>query len=373
MPIRDLFRREHRDDPPAAPSTNGTAEATPERVAPDGSIGPVDAEQDATPSAPPPSRFRLRGLGHVFDRGERAAQAEIPADLWVRCGNDRCKELTYVREFEINLRVCQKCGHHTRLGARERIAQLLDVDTFAEEDGGLRSGDPLGFVSAGQAYRDKLAETQTKTGLGDAVICGTGQIEGVAVRVVVADFTFMGASMGSVVGEKVTRAVEHSIADRLPLLSVCSSGGARMHEGIFSLMQMAKTSAALARLAEARVPFLSLLTDPTTGGVTASFAGLGDVMLAEPGALVGFAGPRVIEQITKQKPPPGAQRSEFQLEHGMIDLVVHRRDLRPTIARLLRLYGGQPSAAADGALTNGAATHGASTNGAVVAPARQGG
>ena len=373
MPIRDLFRREHRDDPPAAPSTNGTPEATPERVAPDGSIGPVDAEQDATPSAPPPSRFRLRGLGHVFDRGDRAAQAEIPADLWVRCGNDRCKELTYVREFEINLRVCQKCGHHTRLGARERIAQLLDVDTFAEEDGGLRSGDPLGFVSAGQAYRDKLAETQTKTGLGDAVICGTGQIEGVAVRVVVADFTFMGASMGSVVGEKVTRAVEHSIADRLPLLSVCSSGGARMHEGIFSLMQMAKTSAALARLAEARVPFLSLLTDPTTGGVTASFAGLGDVMLAEPGALVGFAGPRVIEQITKQKPPPGAQRSEFQLEHGMIDLVVHRRDLRPTIARLLRLYGGQPSAATDGALTNGAATHGASTNGAVVAPARQGG
>jgi acetyl-CoA carboxylase carboxyl transferase subunit beta len=171
------------------------------------------------------------------------------------------------------------------------------------------------------------------------VVCGTGQIEGIPLRVTVADFGFLGASMGSVVGEKVTRAVERSIETRLPLLAVCSSGGARMHEGIFSLMQMAKTAAALARLGEARVPFISVLTDPTTGGVTASFAGLGDVLIAEPGALVGFAGPRVIEQITKQKLPPGTQRAEFQLEHGMIDKVVHRRDLRPTLARLLRLYG----------------------------------
>ena len=367
VPIRDLFRREHRDDAQAAPPTNGTAGAADDRTSEDGGVAPDAVEQAAaTPSAPPPSRFRLRGLGHVFDRHERAAHAEIPADLWVRCGNDRCKELTYVREYEDNLRVCQKCGHHARLAARERIAQLLDPDPFAEEDGGLRSGDPLGFVSAGQAYRDKLAETQAKTGLGDAVVCGTGKVEGIALRVVVADFGFMGASMGSVVGEKVARAVERSIGDRLPLLSVCSSGGARMHEGIFSLMQMAKTSAALARLAEVRVPFLSLLTDPTTGGVTASFAGLGDVMMAEPGALVGFAGPRVIEQITKQKPPPGAQRSEFQLEHGMIDMVVHRRDLRPTIARLFRLYGGPNgpgSLAVDGAVADGVA----------VAPARKGG
>lgn len=223
---------------------------------------------------------------------------------------------------------------------------MLDEGSFLEEDRNLRPGDPLGFVSAGQKYQDKLEETQGKTGLSEAIICGTGAIEGANLRIAVADFSFMGASMGSVVGEKVTRAIERSIEDRLPFLAVCSSGGARMHEGIFSLMQMAKTSAALALLGDARVPFICLLTDPTTGGVTASFAGLGDVMLAEPGALVGFAGPRVIEQITKQKLPPGTQRAEFQLEHGMIDKVVSRRDLRPTIARLVRLYTGLPSAAA---------------------------
>jgi acetyl-CoA carboxylase carboxyl transferase subunit beta len=264
----------------------------------------------------------------------------------VRCGNDKCKELIYTREFEKNLRVCQKCQFHARLSAKARIAQLLDEGSFHEEDAGLRPGDPLGFVSAGQRYQEKLTETQEKTGLSEAILCGTGTIEGAPVRLAVADFSFMGASMGSVVGEKVTRAIEHSLEDRQPFLAVCSSGGARMHEGIFSLMQMAKTSAALARLGDARVPFICLLTDPTTGGVTASFAGLGDVMLAEPGALVGFAGPRVIEQITKQKMPPGTQRAEFQLEHGMIDKVVQRRDLRPTLARLLRLYTGLPAAAA---------------------------
>jgi acetyl-CoA carboxylase carboxyl transferase subunit beta len=284
----------------------------------------------------------------LFHRGHRQ-QPDIPANLWVRC--ERCKELIYSREFEDNLGVCQRCGHHHRLPARRRIAQLLDVDTFREEDAGLRPGDPLGFVSAGQAYREKLAETQQKTGLLEAVVCGTGRIDAVPLRVVVADFGFLGASMGSVVGEKVARAVERSLENRLPLLAVCSSGGARMHEGIFSLMQMAKTAATLARLGEARVPFIVLLTDPTTGGVTASFAGLGDVLLAEPGALVGFAGPRVIEQITKQKLPPGTQRSEFQLEHGMVDKVVHRRDLRPTLARLLRLYAGP--VATGGGSTNG--------------------
>jgi acetyl-CoA carboxylase carboxyl transferase subunit beta len=232
------------------------------------------------------------------------------------------------------------------LSAAERIGMLLDDGSFREEDHGLRSGDPLGFVSAGQRYPDKIVETQGKTGLTDAVTCGTGAIEGAALRVAVADFSFMGASMGSVVGEKVARCVERSIEDRLPFLAVCSSGGARMHEGIFSLMQMAKTSAALARLSDAGVPFICLLTDPTTGGVTASFAGLGDVMLAEPGALIGFAGPRVVEDITKQKLPPGSQRAEFQLDHGMIDTVVHRRDLRMTIGRLLRLYTGQPSSTA---------------------------
>jgi acetyl-CoA carboxylase carboxyl transferase subunit beta len=333
VPIRDFFRRDPREDgaPIAIEPGTPAAEAT---VAP----APDDGARAAPPH--PPSRFSPRAWIRPRD---------VPADLWVRCGNERCRELTYTREFEKNLRVCQKCQHHARLAARERIAQVLDEGSFREEDGGLRPGDPLGFVSAGQRYEDKLTETQRKSGLSEAIICGTGTLEEVALRIAVADFSFMGASMGSVVGEKIARAVERSIEDRLPLLAVCSSGGARMHEGIFSLMQMAKTSAALAQLAEARVPFICLLSDPTTGGVTASFAGLGDVMLAEPGALVGFAGPRVIEQITKQKLPPGTQRAEFQLEHGMVDKVVHRRDVRPTIARLLRLYGRQPAAAWKGA------------------------
>jgi acetyl-CoA carboxylase carboxyl transferase subunit beta len=328
LPIRDLFRREHRDDG-STPGEPGAA-ASP-------ALSPDEAAD--LPPPPPPARSRFSPRAWI-------GQRSVPANLWVRCGNDRCKELIYTREFEKNLRVCQKCQYHARLPVAERIAQLLDESSFREEDAGLRPGDPLGFVSAGQRYQEKLIETQEKTGLNEAIICGTGTIEGAPLRLSVADFSFMGASMGSVVGEKVAKAIERSLEDRQPFLAVCSSGGARMHEGIFSLMQMAKTSAALARLGDARVLFICLLTDPTTGGVTASFAGLGDVMLAEPGALVGFAGPRVIEQITKQKLPPGTQRAEFQLEHGMIDKVVHRRDLRPTLSRLLRLYTGQPSAVA---------------------------
>jgi len=332
VPIRDLFRREHREDG----STPAPGQAEP-------AIG-VTSETATAPDAaatplPPPARSRFSPRAWI---GGRA----VPANLWVRCGNERCKELIYTREYEKNLRVCQKCQHHARLPASERLAMLLDEGSFQEEDRDLRPGDPLGFVSAGQRYQDKLIETQDKTGLSEAVICGTGTIDETPLRLAVADFSFMGASMGSVVGEKIARAIERSLEDRRPFLAVCSSGGARMHEGIFSLMQMAKTSAALARLGDAHVPFFCLLTDPTTGGVTASFAGLGDVMLAEPGALVGFAGPRVIEQITKQKLPSGTQRAEFQLEHGMIDKVVHRRDLRPTLARLLKLYTDRPSAVA---------------------------
>jgi len=334
VPIRDLFRRDHRADGSTAPA--GTVEPS-AGVVP----APADDDEAARELAPPPPRSRFSPRAWIGARN-------VPANLWVRCVNERCKELIYTREFEKNLRVCQKCQHHARLSATERIGMLLDEGSFDDEDRGLRPGDPLGFVSAGQRYQDKLVETQDKTGLPEAVVCGIGAIESVPLRVAVADFSFMGASMGSVVGEKIARAIERSLDDRLPFLAVCSSGGARMHEGIFSLMQMAKTSAALARLGEARVPFFCLLTDPTTGGVTASFAGLGDVMLAEPGALVGFAGPRVIEQITKQKLPPGTQRAEFQLEHGMIDKVVHRRDLRPTLARLLALYTGQPTAARHG-------------------------
>ncbi|MCC6175584.1 MAG: acetyl-CoA carboxylase carboxyltransferase subunit beta [Chloroflexi bacterium] len=329
VPIRDLFRRDHHDDVPAG---GVHPAATADRQAESGQ------RDRRAPEEPPITRHHASRFSprHWIGHGHRD---DIPDNLWVRCGNDRCRDVIYVREFEKNLRVCQKCEHHARLSASERLAQLLDEASFLEEDTDIRAGDPLHFVSAGQTYRDKLAETQRKTALAEAVVTGTGAIEMVPLRVAVADFGFLGASMGSVVGEKIARAVEHSIDDRLPLLAVTASGGARMHEGIFSLMQMAKTAAALARLSDAHIPFFCLLTDPTTGGVTASFAGLGDVMLAEPGALIGFAGPRVIEQITKQKLPPGTQRSEFQLEHGTIDAVVHRRDLRPTLARLLRLYG----------------------------------
>jgi acetyl-CoA carboxylase carboxyl transferase subunit beta len=261
---------------------------------------------------------------------------DVPTNLWVRC--DRCHELLYVREYEKNLRVCQKCEHHARLSARERIKQLVDEGSFIEEDAGLTALDPLGFTIPGQTYPEKVAETRDKTGLAEALLSGRGRLDGQPLRLACCDFAFMGASMGSAVGEKLVRAVERCLAERLPLVGVATSGGARMHEGIFSLMQMAKTSAALGRLGEARLPFISVLADPTTGGVTASWAGLGDVLIAEPGALIGFAGPRVIEQITKQKLPPDAQRAEFLLQHGMLDLVVHRRDLRPTIARLLHLY-----------------------------------
>ena len=271
-------------------------------------------------------------------------KSELAANLWVRCNH--CQELLYVREYEKNLKVCQKCEHHARLTGRERIEQLLDPDSFVEEDADLRAADPLGFSSLDQTYPEKVAETRQSTGLAEAMTSGLGCLEQIPLRLAVCDFAFMGASMGSVVGEKLARATERCLAERLPLVAVVTSGGARMHEGVFALLQMAKTSAALARLGEARLPFISVLTDPTTGGVTASWAGLGDVLIAEPGALIGFAGPRVIEQITKQKLPPDAQRAEFLLQHGMLDLVVHRRDLRATLARLLRLYGlaEQPSA-----------------------------
>jgi acetyl-CoA carboxylase carboxyl transferase beta subunit/acetyl-CoA carboxylase carboxyl transferase alpha subunit len=260
----------------------------------------------------------------------------VPANLWVRC--EKCHELLYVREYEKNLRVCQKCEHHARLTARERIEQLMDDGSFVEEDVELLPADPLEFRSLDQSYADKLCEARQKTGLAEALVCGHGTLEQLPLRLVVCEFGFMGGSMGSVMGEKLVRAVERCLFERLPLVAVCSSGGARMQEGVFALMQMAKTSAALASLVEARLPFISVLTDPTTGGVTASWAGLGDVLIAEPGALVGFAGPRVIEQITKQKLPPDAQRAEFLLPHGMVDLIVPRREVRGTLARLLRRY-----------------------------------
>jgi acetyl-CoA carboxylase carboxyl transferase subunit beta len=250
-----------------------------------------------------------------------------------------------VREFENNLKVCHKCEHHARLSARERIAQIADEGSFREHDAHLAPLDPLDFVASGESYRRKLIETASKSGESEAAVAGSAELDGVPCELVVLDFAFMGASMGSVVGEKIARAADRAAQARSALVTVNASGGARMHEGIYSLMQMAKTVTALAQLGARRTPHISVLADPTLGGVTASYAGVGDVILAEQGALVGFAGPRVIEQITKQKLPPDAQRAAFLLEHGMVDLVVQRRELRPTLVRLLRLYAAAPEVA----------------------------
>jgi acetyl-CoA carboxylase carboxyl transferase subunit beta len=273
----------------------------------------------------------------TLSEADRARQREVPENLWVKC--TRCKELSYVKEFENSLKVCQKCGYHARLSAAERLQWLLDEGSFQEVAGDIEPGDPLAFVSEGQGYRDKLDEAQTKTGMKEAVVAGTGTIENLPLTVAVVDFGFMGGSMGTVYGEKISRAVETAIGTHTPLLTVSAAGGARMQEGMFSLMQMAKTTAALVQLGEAHLPYFSLLTDPCFGGVTASYAVLADITMAEPGALVGFAGPRVIEQTIRQKLPAGFQTAEFLLQHGMIDMVVSRRELRGTLARLLRLYG----------------------------------
>jgi len=276
--------------------------------------------------------------GQVADDLQPQMSRAIPGNLAVKC--PKCRELLYGKDWEKNLKVCQRCGYHFRLSAEERIALLLDEGSFQEMDSNLLSVDPLNFVSRAQSYQAKLREEREKTGMNEAVIVGAGTIEGMPLALAVMDFAFIGGSMGSVVGEKVTRAIERALADRSALLIVCTSGGARMQEGLFSLLQMAKTSAALAKLGEAQVPYISLLTDPTTGGISASFAFLGDVILAEPGALIGFAGPRVIEQFMHQRLPPDTNSAEFVLAHGMLDAVVPRRLLRPTLARLLRMYAG---------------------------------
>lgn len=269
-------------------------------------------------------------------REQKQGRQDAPDDIWTKC--PKCNELLYIRELENNLKVCQKCSYHFRLSSEERIQYLLDADTFKEEGCDIAPTDPIGFVSLDQQYATKLKETQAKTGLTEAVAYGTGQIEGTPLVLFVTDFRFFGGSMGSVYGEKLARAAELAGQKKMGLVTVSSSGGARMQEGIFSLMQMSKTSAALADLAEARIPHISLMTDPCVGGVTASYASSADVVVAEPGALIGFAGPRVIEQTIKQKLPPDFQTAEFLLKHGMIDMVVPRRELRSTIGKLLRLY-----------------------------------
>jgi acetyl-CoA carboxylase carboxyl transferase subunit beta len=270
--------------------------------------------------------------------GEKPSR--VPEGLWVKCPG--CGQLIYKKDLEAALNVCPKCAHHFRLGARDRLASLFDDDRYQEHFTELESTDPLQFTDT-KPYRERLQTMSEATGLKDAVVIATGRLEGLDVVVAAMEYAFIGGSMGVVVGEKIARAVEMALERRLPAIVVSCSGGARMMEGALSLMQMAKVSAALARLDRARLPFISVLTDPTTGGVTASFAMLGDVNIAEPKALIGFAGPRVIEQTIRQKLPDGFQRSEFLVEHGMLDLVVDRRDLKATIARVLRLMRVEPA------------------------------
>jgi acetyl-CoA carboxylase carboxyl transferase subunit beta len=265
-------------------------------------------------------------------------QTAIPEGLWVKC--DECKEIVYRKEVEANLNVCPKCNYHFRLNARERFDVLFDDGKYKEFASEIRSGDPLDFRDT-KRYRDRLRVYQQRVGTGDAVLCAEGKLDGVALVICAMEYSFMGGSMGSVVGEKITTAVERAIEKKEPLIIVSCSGGARMQEGILSLMQMAKISAALARLSQAGLPFISVLTDPTTGGVTASYAMLGDLNIAEPKALIGFAGPRVIEQTIRQTLPEGFQRSEFLVEHGMVDLITPRGEMKPTIARFLKFFRGQ--------------------------------
>ena len=259
-------------------------------------------------------------------------QSRVPEGLWVKCPG--CGEILYNKDLAANLYVCGKCAHHLKIGAIDRLRSLFD-GAWEEHDRGLASLDPLEFTDT-KAYRDRLVASQKSTGQRDAVVVATGQLDRRRVVIAAMEYSFIGGSMGVVVGEKITRAIERGLASRQPVIIVSSSGGARMMEGTLSLMQMAKVSAALARLDRAGVPYISVLTDPTTGGVTASFAMLGDVNIAEPKALIGFAGPRVIEQTIRQKLPPGFQRSEFLLEKGHLDMVVDRRELKATIARVLR-------------------------------------
>lgn len=259
----------------------------------------------------------------------------VPEGLWVKC--EGCREVIYGRELRRNFQICPKCGYHFRIDARERIALLLDDGTVQDLFAGLRSTDPLKFRDT-KAYKERLKQYQKSTGETDAVIVVEGELDGISLVMAVLDYRFMGGSMGSVVGEKITRGAEHALRKRRPLIVVSASGGARMQEGVLSLMQLAKISAALSQIREARIPYLSVLTDPTTGGVTASFAMLGDLNIAEPGALIGFAGPRVIQQTIGQNLPEGFQRSEFLLAHGFLDLVVKRTELKETLARCLRHF-----------------------------------
>ncbi len=278
-----------------------------------------------------------RQPGDLDTSGEKKVRTE---GLWVKC--EHCRQIIWKKDLAENLNVCPKCDQHFRIDARTRLAQLLDGDEYEVFSADLTSTDPLKFVDL-KAYSSRLKQAQTDTGLLDAIINARGKLSGRPVIVCAMEYAFIGGSMGAVVGEAITQAIEMATETKTPLIIVSASGGARMMEGVVSLMQLAKISAALARLDEARVPYISVMTDPTTGGVTASFAMLGDLNIAEPGALIGFAGPRVIEQTIRQKLPPGFQRSEFLLEHGMLDAVVPRKELKAYIARALDFMTDGPS------------------------------
>jgi acetyl-CoA carboxylase carboxyl transferase subunit beta len=275
-----------------------------------------------------------RESGEVNASGEKTVRTE---GLWVKC--ESCRQIIWKKDLEENLNVCPKCEKHFRIDARKRLALLLDENQYETFDGNLSSTDPLKFVDL-KHYSSRLRQAQHDTGLNDAVINAQGKLLGRPVVVSAMEYAFIGGSMGAVVGEMITRGVERALDSKTPLIIVSASGGARMMEGVVSLMQLAKISAALARLDKVKVPYISILTDPTTGGVTASFAMLGDLNIAEPGALIGFAGPRVIEQTIRQKLPSGFQRSEFLLDHGMLDAVVPRKELKPYIARALDFMAG---------------------------------
>jgi acetyl-CoA carboxylase carboxyl transferase subunit beta len=270
-----------------------------------------------------------RESGELDTSGEKKVRTE---GLWVKCEN--CRQIIWKKDLEDNMNVCPKCDKHFRIDARARLALLMDENEYEILDANISSTDPLKFVDL-KPYSSRLKQAQKDTGLKDAVINANGKVMGRPVVASVMEYAFIGGSMGSVVGEMITRAIERAADSRTPLIIVSASGGARMMEGVISLMQLAKISSALAKLDAAKVPYISLLTDPTTGGVTASFAMLGDLNIAEPGALIGFAGPRVIEQTIRQKLPAGFQRSEFLLQHGMLDAVVPRKQLKPYIARAL--------------------------------------
>lgn len=280
-------------------------------------------------------------IGEIAPPEERTVKTE---GIFIKCENEDCNTTIYRKDLKTNLNVCPSCAYHFRLSARERLQMIFDEGRYSERDADIAPNDPLKFVDQ-QPYPDRLRKAQKQTGLLDALITGEGTLDGRPLVVCAMEFNFMGGSMGSVVGEKITRAIEYCLEKRVPLIVVSCSGGARMQEGALSLMQMAKISSALGRLHQAGLPYISLMTNPTTGGVSASFAMLGDLNIAEPGALIGFAGARVIEQTIRQKLPKGFQRSEFLLEHGMLDLIVDRRQLREKLIELLRFTGPVSTAA----------------------------